>query len=264
VRFLTDSAGAVTDTYTYDAFGNLIERTGSTPNDYLYSGEQFDPNIGFYYLRARYLNPQSGRFQTMDSYEGEVFEPLSLHKYTYAHLNPVDNTDPSGHMVIQERIGVLVIIGIIAAIAILPMLAQITSNITETIKELRKGAYIYRLGAYRRQTVALRREIDWQTGLSFNFAQPTSPHVKIRVVNLLAIGFIVKPDGGTEVTNVRDGKPIPGGGTFGPGHASVYLSDMGRWDKWYEEEQSNVGVPGDQQKFSSETENIWAITEQGP
>src|SRR6185295_5612139 len=40
VRLLTDSAGAVTDTYTYDAFGNLLARTGSTPNDYLYAGEQ--------------------------------------------------------------------------------------------------------------------------------------------------------------------------------------------------------------------------------
>src|ERR1051325_7691170 len=35
VRFLTDSTGAITDTYDYDAFGNLISSTGSTPNNYL-------------------------------------------------------------------------------------------------------------------------------------------------------------------------------------------------------------------------------------
>src|SRR6266849_4088734 len=43
VRALTDTSGNVTDTYDYDAFGNLIHSTGTTPNNYLYSGEQFDP-----------------------------------------------------------------------------------------------------------------------------------------------------------------------------------------------------------------------------
>ncbi|MGO9088245.1 MAG: hypothetical protein ACLQBK_23790 [Candidatus Sulfotelmatobacter sp.] len=32
VRFLTNSAGTITDTYTYDAFGMQIARTGTTPN----------------------------------------------------------------------------------------------------------------------------------------------------------------------------------------------------------------------------------------
>jgi len=61
VRYLTDINGAVTDTYTYDAFGNLLARTGTTPNDYLYAGEQHDANVGFYYLRARYLNTDPSR-----------------------------------------------------------------------------------------------------------------------------------------------------------------------------------------------------------
>lgn len=57
VRFLTDETGAVSDTYTYDAFGTLITATGSTNNRYLYSGDQFDPNLGLYYLRARLMSP---------------------------------------------------------------------------------------------------------------------------------------------------------------------------------------------------------------
>jgi RHS repeat-associated protein len=54
---LTDLSGNVTDSYDYDAFGNLIARAGSTPNNHLYTGEQFDPDLGLYYLRARYHNP---------------------------------------------------------------------------------------------------------------------------------------------------------------------------------------------------------------
>jgi RHS repeat-associated protein len=98
VRFLTDAGGSVTDTYTYDAFGKLTARTGSTPNEHLYAGEHFDDQTGFYYLRARYMNPDAGRFWTMDDFEGMSADPASLHKYLYANADPVNLVDPSGHM----------------------------------------------------------------------------------------------------------------------------------------------------------------------
>jgi RHS repeat-associated protein len=98
VRMLTDSSGVVTDTYTYDAFGILIHQTGTTQNDYLYAGEQRDSSLGLDYLRARYMNPATGRFWSMDSFEGLRKSPLSLHKYLYTHANPSNNVDPSGHI----------------------------------------------------------------------------------------------------------------------------------------------------------------------
>jgi RHS repeat-associated protein len=104
VRQLTDASAAVTDTYDYDAFGILISHTGTTSNDYLYSGEQFDANLGFYYLRARYLNASGGRFWTGDSYEGDVFDPKSLHKYLYAEADPANRLDPSGNFSIAEAV----------------------------------------------------------------------------------------------------------------------------------------------------------------
>jgi RHS repeat-associated protein len=67
VRYLTRSTGAVTDTYDYDAFGNLINSSGGTANNYLFAGEQFDPNLNLYYNRARYLDVRSGRFWGMDT-----------------------------------------------------------------------------------------------------------------------------------------------------------------------------------------------------
>jgi RHS repeat-associated protein len=102
VRFLSDETGAVTDTYTYDAFGTLITATGSTNNRYLYSGEQFDPNLGLYYLRARLMNPLTGRFWSMDSYEGRADDPVSLHKYLYTNADPANRIDPSGHFSLAE------------------------------------------------------------------------------------------------------------------------------------------------------------------
>ncbi len=102
VRFLTDSGGNVTDTYVYDAYGTLISSTGHTDNNYLYCGEQYDPHLHFYYLRARYLNPDTGRFWTMDSDEGGNEDPLSLHKYLYCQADPVNKIDPTGHMTVDE------------------------------------------------------------------------------------------------------------------------------------------------------------------
>ena len=97
VRFLTRTNGLVTDTYTFDAFGTLIAGTITTSNNYLYCGEQWDADLGRYFLRARYYEPGLGRFTTMDTFEGNPNDPLSLHKYLYCHSNPVNGTDPSGH-----------------------------------------------------------------------------------------------------------------------------------------------------------------------
>jgi len=101
-RQLTSTTGGVTDSYTYDAFGVLVASTGATPNVYLYVGEQLDPNVGFYYLRARYYSQATGRFITTDPEEGNIFDPVSLHRYLYANADPIDNWDPSGRNTLGE------------------------------------------------------------------------------------------------------------------------------------------------------------------
>jgi RHS repeat-associated protein len=96
VRQLTNSAGAVTDEYEYDAYGNSFTKVGTTPNNYLYRGEQFDSDLGLYYLRARYYNPNTGRFMSRDPDDHSLFSPNDLHKYLYANGDPVNTVDPSG------------------------------------------------------------------------------------------------------------------------------------------------------------------------
>lgn len=102
VRFLTDGNGAVTDTYAYDAFGTLTSATGSTPNHYLFHGEQYDRDLGIYYQRARYYSQERGRFLTVDPVAGRTDEPLTLHRYLFAHADPVNLIDPWGTTALGE------------------------------------------------------------------------------------------------------------------------------------------------------------------
>lgn len=103
-RHLTNAAGAITDTYDYDAWGNAVNVTGTTINPYLYVGEYYDSDLGLYYLRTRYLNPLSGRFVTRDTYSGDILAPQSLHKYTYAENDPVNFRDPTGQSKVEKSL----------------------------------------------------------------------------------------------------------------------------------------------------------------
>ncbi|MBU1948467.1 MAG: RHS repeat-associated core domain-containing protein, partial [Candidatus Eisenbacteria bacterium] len=131
VRFLTDDLGHITDTYDYDTFGTLIEQKAwepyafsmatitpanshlATPNNYLYCGEQFDPDLGLYFLRARYMDADRGRFWTTDVFGGMLHDPQSLHKYLYVYADPVNARDPSGNTItLTELVGVSVMISL--------------------------------------------------------------------------------------------------------------------------------------------------------
>ncbi|MDR2642913.1 MAG: hypothetical protein LBC74_08970, partial [Planctomycetaceae bacterium] len=72
-RVLLDFARAVTQFYSFDAYGNAL---GFNPSqaltEFLYSGEQFDSKIGQQYLRARYYDPATGRFNRLDPFFGNL------------------------------------------------------------------------------------------------------------------------------------------------------------------------------------------------
>ena len=153
VRALADESGKVTDKYVYDAFGNLISSVGSTKNDFLFAGEQFNPVTGLYYLRARYMDTSTGRFISQDTYQGDINDPVSLHKYLYANANPVTYSDPSGYKSVAEMAVVGAAIGALTGIIVpnvLSMLKNLDMNGTaestlspvETIKYALQGMII--------------------------------------------------------------------------------------------------------------------------
>ena len=102
VTALLNTAGELTKSYVYDAFGVEQNIDDSDSNAFRYCGEYYDAETGTVYLRARYYNPVTGRFISRDSYTGEHSDPLSLNLYTYCANNPIVYVDPSGHWIIKD------------------------------------------------------------------------------------------------------------------------------------------------------------------
>ncbi len=110
VRVLYDLAGTVehiAQAFTFAAYGELLAVHGpdavAVPSTARltslgYSGEHFDARAQQQYLRARWYDPASGRFNRLDPFAGNMQDPQSLHKYAYVHGDPISNTDPSGEI----------------------------------------------------------------------------------------------------------------------------------------------------------------------
>jgi RHS repeat-associated protein len=75
---------------------------GTTTNNYLFAGEQLEPALGLYNLRARNYDSSVGRFVSADPFRGEPADPRTLHPYVYAHADPVNQTDPTGLFTLVE------------------------------------------------------------------------------------------------------------------------------------------------------------------
>lgn len=110
-RELTDSTSKLASSYQYDAFGAIRKQTGTVENDFLYTGQQFDPETGLYYLRARYYDPEIGRFITKD--------PIpQLNLFTYANNSPINFYDPSGMSLKQIELALSATSAVVSAIGI--------------------------------------------------------------------------------------------------------------------------------------------------
>ena len=93
VTDLTDSTGQTAKTYSYDAWGQIIQQTGTVESPYTYTGREFDVESGLYYYRARYYDPMSGRFLQVDPLG---FRGGDLNLYGYVLDDPVNLVDHFG------------------------------------------------------------------------------------------------------------------------------------------------------------------------
>jgi RHS repeat-associated protein len=129
--YFTDAVGSVTalaqrtgtgtpatgfaSTYDYDAWGNFTSTGSASGNTLGYTGQHIDAESGLMALGngERYYAPGLGSFIQQDSMTGRTDVPASLNRYSYAHNNPVNNTDPSGHF-----LPFLILAGFLIAVAI--------------------------------------------------------------------------------------------------------------------------------------------------
>ena len=88
-RSLVDYSGAITASYSYDSYGNVLAGSlGATR--FLYTCQEYDVVIGDYYYNARWYDPASGKFISEDPMQADV------NLYRYVHNNPLIYVDPTG------------------------------------------------------------------------------------------------------------------------------------------------------------------------
>jgi RHS repeat-associated protein len=99
VKAATKDAAAVLK-LDYSAYGTAVNYAAeSVAMALLHNGEFVDPVTGQQYLRARWYDQASGRFNRVDPFAGEASVPQSLHKYLFARGDPATGSDPKGEAV---------------------------------------------------------------------------------------------------------------------------------------------------------------------
>jgi len=121
-RLMTDSTQSTTAAYQYDAWGKITSQSGGAGNRHKFTGREWEDEIKLQYNRARFYDPETGRFITQDpltkgpddpsiSYRNNIyaivdrviqeymnsFEPYRiLNRYAYCANNPINYIDPLG------------------------------------------------------------------------------------------------------------------------------------------------------------------------
>ena len=96
---ITNANGTVTDTFEYDTYGRLKDRTGTTKTPFLYNGRDgviTEDDTGLIYMRARYYSPELRRFINADKVHGDITNALTLNRYAYCNGEPATGVDPLG------------------------------------------------------------------------------------------------------------------------------------------------------------------------
>jgi RHS repeat-associated protein len=92
VTSLSNSTGALAQTYTYDSYGKLAASTGTLTNSLQYTAREFDQETGIYYYRHRYYDADTGRFLGEDPIQFRG----GIDFYRYSLNSPIGFKDPFG------------------------------------------------------------------------------------------------------------------------------------------------------------------------
>ena len=112
VEEIYNEGGTLVGKYSYTAFGECEIETDengiATKNPIRYRGYYFDEETGFYYLKTRYYDPETGRFITIDDISYLAPDTINgLNLYAYCGNNPVMRVDENGNAWWDWLIGTL-------------------------------------------------------------------------------------------------------------------------------------------------------------
>jgi RHS repeat-associated protein len=93
ITSLSNGAGALAQTYTFDSFGNQTASSGSLTNSFRYTAREFDTETNLMYFRARYYEQSIGRFLSEDPMAYASRSSM----YGYVGGSPITYSDPSGN-----------------------------------------------------------------------------------------------------------------------------------------------------------------------
>jgi RHS repeat-associated protein len=91
IRLITSTSGAVTGTYSYGPYGAVTGHTGTATTALQYDGQYTDAESGLQYLQARYYDPSTGGFLSVDPLVAATGDP-----YEFGADNPLNAVDPTG------------------------------------------------------------------------------------------------------------------------------------------------------------------------
>jgi RHS repeat-associated protein len=89
-----DAAGNITATFDYTPYGSTA--LGTPPNGPGYTGHVNDPETNLVYMQARYYDPVTGRFLSVDPNSSIPADSFSFNRYAYTNNNPIKNVDRDG------------------------------------------------------------------------------------------------------------------------------------------------------------------------
>ena len=90
-RLLTDSRGTVVGTTSYSPYGQMTAQSGTVTTPFGFAGQYTDSQTGLVYMRARWYDPATGQFLSVDPLVVATQQP-----YAYVADNPLNYTDPFG------------------------------------------------------------------------------------------------------------------------------------------------------------------------
>ncbi len=100
VRDIIDAVGSVINHIEYDSFGNILLETNPNFGDrFKFTGREWRPELGFYYYRARFYDPISGKFVSQDPI-GFLGQDSNLQRYVAN--NTLIFTDPTGNITVLD------------------------------------------------------------------------------------------------------------------------------------------------------------------